>query len=61
MAKIKVKKEFVDIHTNILHPVGEVFEADEKRIAEILGKDKRLIQVLKDEEPAKKSRKKVSE
>ena len=47
MAKVKVLETFIDIHTGKKHPVGEVFEADEARIAEIKKVDEGLIQVMK--------------
>lgn len=47
MAKVKVLQDFYDIHTGKKHPVGEVFEADEARIAEIKKVDASLIQVTK--------------
>lgn len=33
--KVKVIKEFVDKHSNKLHPVGSTFECDESRFKEI--------------------------
>ena len=64
MATVKVLKEFNDKHTNELHHVGDTFEADDSRIAEIQSVSMHLIQVLPDadEAPVKKttrSRKKV--
>jgi hypothetical protein len=56
MAKVKVMMSFIDIHTMKNHPVGEVFEATEERIAEIKSVNPDLIQVL----PERK-RKKVGE
>ena len=59
MAKIKVLESFKDIHTNVIHPVGEVFEATEERIAEIQSVNPNLIEVVSGAEaPAKKTRKK---
>lgn len=46
MMQVKVNKEFVDIHTKKLHPVGEVFEVDDKRLAEIQKVDKNMVQVI---------------
>lgn len=60
MANVKVMESFVDIHTNRLHPVGEVFEATEERIAEIQSVKSTLIEVVTDA-PAKKSRKKAGD
>ena len=61
MAKVKVINEFNDKHTGKLHKIGEVFEADEARIAEIMEVSKHLIEVQEDKEPAKRPRKKVGE
>ena len=36
MAKVKVINEFNDRYTGKLHKIGEVFEADDKRISEIM-------------------------
>ena len=58
MAKVKVLESFMDVHTRMIHPVGEVFEATEERIAEIQSVDADLIEVV---ESAKKSRKKAGE
>jgi hypothetical protein len=58
MAKVKVLESFMDVHTKALHPVGEVFEATEERIAEIRSVNPDLIEVLSD---AKKTRKKAGE
>lgn len=33
--KLKVVREFIDRHTNKLHKVDEIFEADENRFNEI--------------------------
>ena len=61
MAKVKVINEFNDKHTGELHKIGEVFEADEARIAEIMEVSKHLIEVQQEEEPAKRPRKKAGE
>lgn len=62
MAKIKVMKSFIDIHTNVNHPVGEVLEVTNARMKEIQSVDPALIQVIPDAVPAKgKGRKKVEE
>lgn len=62
MAKVKVLESFVDIHTKALHPVDEVFEATEERIAEIRSVNADLIEVLSgDETPVKKTRKKAGD
>lgn len=58
MAKVKVLDSFVDVHTRKVHPVGEVFEATEERIAEIQSVNPDLIEVV---EPAKKTRKKAGD
>lgn len=47
MAKVIVLASFIDAHTGKNHPVGEVFEASEERIAEIKKVDVGLIQVMK--------------
>lgn len=36
MAKVKVINEFNDRYTGKLHKIGEVFEADDKRISELI-------------------------
>lgn len=61
MAKVKVINEFNDKHTGKLHKIGEVFEADEARIAEIMEVSKYLIEVQEEKEPAKRTRKKAGE
>jgi hypothetical protein len=62
MEKVKVLVSFIDIHTNEVHPVGEVFEATEERIAEIQSVSSKLIEVVSGEEaPAKKARKKAGD
>ena len=64
MARIKVLRPFIDIHTKNRHGVNEVFEATPERVAEIQSVDPDLIQVLPDEEVVsvpKRSKKKVSE
>jgi hypothetical protein len=58
MAKVKVVESFVDIHTRAVHPIGEVFEATEERIAEIQSVSADLIEVVSD---VKKTRKKAGE
>ena len=60
MAKVKVLDSFVDVHTRKVHPVGEVFEATEERIAEIQSVNADLIEVVA-EAPAKKPRKKAGD
>lgn len=52
--KVKVNRVFQDIHTNIVYSVGDVFEADENRVDEIMGKDPDLIQILPEEIEAPK-------
>lgn len=70
MAKVKVLVEFYDKYTGKLHKPDEMFEADDKRISEIMGVSKHLIEVqeekeepveVQEEKPAKKSRKKAGE
>lgn len=61
MAKVKVINEFNDKHTGKLHKIGEVFEADEARIAEIMEVSKHLIEVQEEKEHAKRPRKKAGE
>ena len=58
MAKVKVLESFVDVHTRKVHPVGEVFEATEERIAEIQSVNADLIEVASD---ARKTRKKAGD
>lgn len=45
--KVKVKISFIDKHTNVVHKVGEVFEADDARVAEIKNVNPDLIEVQK--------------
>lgn len=62
MAKVKVLESFMDVHTKALHPVGEVFEATEERIAEIQYVNADLIEIVAGTEaPAKKTRKKAGD
>lgn len=64
MARIKVLKPFIDIHTKNRHIVDEVFEETPERVAEICAVDPSLIQVIPDEEVVeapKRKRKKVGE
>lgn len=62
MVKVKVLMSFEDIHTKKIHPVGEVFEATEERIAEIQSVSAKLIEVVSGEEaPVKKTRKKAGD
>ena len=63
MLKVKVKKEFRDKHTGVIHPINEVFEATEKRVKEILSVAP-LVEVIEpskkeSEKPANKGRKKA--
>ena len=51
--KVKVMKEFVDIHTKELHKVGEVMDVTKERLAEIRKVDKTLVKEVK--EAVKKS------
>ncbi|WP_302626811.1 hypothetical protein [uncultured Eubacterium sp.] len=48
--KVKVLKEFIDIHTNELHKKDTFFEANKKRIKEIQQVDKELIEVVNKKE-----------
>jgi hypothetical protein len=62
MAKVKVLESFRDVHTGMIHPVGEVFEATEERIAEIQSVSADLIEVVSGAEaPVKKPRKKAGD
>ena len=62
MAKVKVVESFIDVHTRELHPVGEVFEATDERIAEIQSVSANLIEVVSGAEaPVKKTRKKAGD
>ena len=58
MAKVKVLESFMDIHTKMIHPVGEVFEVTEERIVEIQSVSASLIEVVSD---VKKTRKKAGD
>lgn len=51
--KVKVMKEFVDIHTKELHKVGKVMDVTKERLAEIRKVDKTLVKEVK--EAVKKS------
>lgn len=48
MVKIKVKYSFIDVHTNTVHPVGEVIEVSEERLAEINSVNPDLVQVVRE-------------
>lgn len=61
MAKIKVMQSFIDIHTDAVHKVGEIFEADEKRIAEIQSVSPDLIKVMEEKKPTPKRTRKGDE
>jgi hypothetical protein len=61
MAKVKVLNEFIDIHTGNLHKIGDVFEADDTRIAEIMKTNKDLIMIQEEVKEVKKTRKKAGE
>lgn len=50
MAKVKVLVEFYDKYTGKLHKPDEMFEADDKRISEIMEVSKHLIEVQKEKE-----------
>lgn len=43
--KVKVIKEFVDKHTNVLHPEGEEFECRKSRYEEIMQSGKYVVPV----------------
>ena len=59
--KLKVIHNLIDKQCGVVRYVGEVFEADDKRISEIMEVSKHLIEVQEDKEPAKRTRKKVGE
>lgn len=69
MMNVKVNMEFIDRHTGLIHKQGDVFEATEERISEIMSVSKNLIEVVQDQQeapaeaPVKKQerRKKVNE
>lgn len=52
--KVKVIKEFVDIHTGELHKVGSSFDCDSKRFSEIM-KSGAFVEVI----PESKTKKEV--
>lgn len=60
--KLKVLVKFIDKHTGNLHNVGEVFEATEERLQEIMSVGN-YVSVVEEEAPKKKRkrRKKVTE
>jgi len=45
--KVKVKNEFVDIHTNELHHIDEVMDVTNERLKEIQSVDAGLVEVIK--------------
>lgn len=49
--KVKVIREFTDIHTRKIRRLNEVFECDEARLNEIQSVSKRLVKVIEDDEP----------
>lgn len=56
--KIKVIREFTDIHTRKIHRLDEVFECDEARLKEIQSVSKRLVKVIDEPKQDKKQEKK---
>lgn len=50
--KVKVIREFVDRHTDDLHPVGEVFDVTAKRLKEIQDAGD-YVQEVKEDKPEK--------
>ncbi len=48
--KVKVIREFTDIHTGKIHKVDEVFECDEARLKEIQSVSKKLVKVIEQKE-----------
>lgn len=59
--KVKVIREFTDIHTRKLHRLNEVFECDETRLNEIQSVSKRLVKVIEDDEPKQEQKSKKGE
>ena len=47
--KAIVKKDFMDVHTSILHEVGEELEISPERLKEIQSVDPELVSVIFDE------------
>ena len=46
--KVRVMKEFIDIHTKKLHRVDEVMDITKERLAEIRKVDKNLVKEVKE-------------
>lgn len=55
--KVKVIREFVDKHTNELHPVGSVFNVTAKRMKEIQSAGDFVQEIKEVKEPEVKSEK----
>lgn len=49
--KVKVLKQFEDIHTKKIHPVGEEFTCTKERLAEIRKERKKLVTVIEEDAP----------
>lgn len=64
--KVKVIREFTDVHTRKVHKVDEVFECDEARLKEIQSVSKKLVKVIekddqKQDEPKQEQKEKKGE
>lgn len=54
--KVRVMKEFIDIHTNKLHKVDDVMDVTKERLAEIRKVDKSLVKEVKETSATKESK-----
>ena len=52
--KVKVIKEFTDVHTDKVHKVGEEFECTDERFAEIMKVSKKLVKKVAEPAVTKK-------
>lgn len=59
--KVKVIREFTDIHTNKIHRLDEVFECDEARLQEIQSVSNKLVKVIEANEPKQEQKEKKGE
>lgn len=52
--KVKVIKEFIDVHSKKIHKVDEEFECTDERFAEIMKVDKKLVKKIAEPTATKK-------
>lgn len=59
--KVKVLKEFTDVHSGKVHPVGETFECTQERLDEINSVSKSLVKTVRTAKQADDTKKEVKE